>query len=565
MSEQGPFDRILEPQGAVSRDKTARGILIGMGVLGALLLLLVLSPFDILGGGDGGGGVTPDGTQQPGSTAAGTNLRAPRAPEGLESLSRVFDLKKPDGSNGPYNLTVNLLQPASDGRNLALYTSDDGKWERLSNATLVNNGTAASGQVEDMPENVAVLRRTENATVISGALPAGAQADPEALSLLAIVSPVDYIPMPDGTVSGTPTTLPDEHGSVAPVVRASAQKDVDAANAILGSPGLQEAHINALVQLSLQPGYTGIEIDYQRLNPARKADFTSFITVLSDRLRQSGRTLTVTLPLPAKNGVSWDTGAYDWEEMGRRADVVKLMAEPDPSIYHQRMEEALNFLKPKLPLTKVVLVVTRQSYEKGTDGLRAMSLGEGLTLASTIEVRTTSAITPNSSVIIVGKNIFQDDGASGLRWDEEASAVAFSYPGRGGQRTVWLENSLSLAFRLDLARRLGLGGIAVGDISLNDQAPAFWAPLRTYAESGNVPLAQPNGVMLRPTWQIQAGGSEPGTKGNIVWKAPAQPGAYDVSLIVSDGVIRAMQKIVLDVRPAASGSPVPAGTPAVRP
>ena len=37
-------------------------------------------------------------------------------------------------------------------------------------------------------------------------------------------------------------------------------------------------------------------------------------------------------------------------------------------------------------------------------------------------------------------------------------------------------------------------------------------------------------------------------KGNIVWKAPAQPGSYEVALIVSDGVIRAMQTVSLEVR-----------------
>jgi hypothetical protein len=73
--------------------------------------------------------------------------------------------------------------------------------------------------------------------------------------------------------------------------------------------------------------------------------------------------------------------------------------------------------------------------------------------------------------------------------------------------------------------------------------------------------------MLRPTWKVQAGSSDTGAKGNIVWKAPNQPGAYDISLIVSDGVIRAEQKIVLEVRPpsgttpTAGGSATPSPTP----
>jgi hypothetical protein len=555
VNEQNPFDRILD---TATKDKSARFILVGMGIVGILLLVVVvLHPFG------GGGGIRPSGEN--GSSVSG----APKVPEGYEALSRSFTrLEKPKDSSGPYNLTVNLLQPASDGRNLGLYTNRDGNWERVATASLVNNGSAVTGQVSDMPSNIAVLRRTTSAALILGALATGAQPDVGGLDVLTTVSTIDYAPGPDGALIGASSSLPETSANVVRVVRATTQAHFDAVNTVLASPALREAHITALVQLALQAGNAGVEIDYPRVNAARRADFTTFVTNLADRLRQSGRTLTLTLPSPVKSGVSWDTGAYDWDELGRQADVIKLMAESDPSTYYRRMEEVLTYLKPRLDLEKVALVVTRQSYEKGSDGLRAMSLTEALTLASTIEVRT-AQITPNASVIIVGKNIFQDDGASGLRWDDAAFAVAFSYPGRGGQRTVWIENSLSVAFKLDLARRFGLGGVAIDDISLNPQAPSIWEPLRTYAETGTVRLAQANGVMLRPTWKFQAGQGEPGTKGNVVWRAPAQPGAYDVSLIVSDGVIRAEQKIVLDVAAAPTGgsaNPVqPTATPAVRP
>ena len=273
--------------------------------------------------------------------------------------------------------------------------------------------------------------------------------------------------------------------------------------------------------------------------------------------------LSLALPTPIKTGVTWDTGAYDWDEIGRRADTIKLTHEPDPSLYHKRIEEVLTFLKPKVDFKKLQLMITRWSFEKGSDGLRHMSLKDGLKLASDIEIRTTQ-IAPNASVVLVGKNIFQDDGATGLRWDEGAFAVAYTYPGRGGPRTVWLENSLSVNFRIDVAKRYGLAGIAIEDASLNPDLPAIWDSVRTFAESGGANLVAPNSTLLRPTWQAQAGSHEATTKGSVVWKAPPQPGSYDVSLIVSDGVIRAAQKVVLQVAasPAAPSAPAAGATTA---
>ncbi len=556
MRDQGPFDRILDS--SRTQDRNARLILMGMGVIGLVLLVLVLPPISLLS--DDSPVAAPEGASL--AQQAGRS-RLPRLPEGFEALSGLMKpgarVDLPAGT--PSKLTVSLIRPVNDGRHLGLYTYRNGRWERLAAASLVNNGTAVEAVLGQIPANVAVLRRTSGAALVSGWLLAGAQPDPAALAAIGVLNPVDYYPGADGAVLGNATLLPEGKGTVLPTVRAAAQREVDAVNALLASPNLRETHTANLVQVALQPGNAGIDLDYQRVSLARRADFTAFVGALADRLHEAGRSLSLTLPLPAKNGVNWDTGAYDWEEIGRRADLVKLSYEPDPSAYFKGMTEALDFVRSKVEAKKLSLLVTRQSVEKGTDGLRGMALHEALTLASQIELRTSSAITPNSSVVIVAKNMFQDEGATGLHWDEGAFAVSFAYPGRGGQRTVWLENAFSIAFKLDLARRHGLAGVAIDDVALNPAAASFWEPLRAYAEAGVVGLAQPNGALLRPVWQAQAGSTEPGTKGNVVWKAPAQPGAYDIALVISDGVIRASQKIALEVRPPGTSVAPPSATP----
>ena len=112
MTDQGPFDRILQPSGA--KDKTARAILIGLGALGSVLLLLVLIP---------GSPLRSKGTVAPKpsvSQNAASGAKLPRVPEGYEALSNLFSLEKPKGTEPPYSLGVNLVQPVTNGQTAPL-------------------------------------------------------------------------------------------------------------------------------------------------------------------------------------------------------------------------------------------------------------------------------------------------------------------------------------------------------------------------------------------------------------------------------------------------------------
>jgi hypothetical protein len=550
MNERNPFRR----QDGQPVDNSARLIFVGLGGIAIVLFALFVWPFSVFGG--GGGGETPNDAAL--SAAATGNGQVPGGvPGGFEALStHVEDVKKPS-EPGPYVLTIPLLQQETDGRNLGLYTYKDNKWVRVSTATLISNGTAASGEVDDMPDNVAVLRLLSSAVQITGWLPTGAKPDTDALDVLTTVNPADFAPKPDGSLAGKATTVTGVSGNIVPTVRSNTPEDDNAVNTILGTPATVDQHVTALVQLSLQPGNAGIDIDYARVTPDLKDGFTSFVTKLAGQLHQANRTLSVTLPAPVRAGVSWDTGAYDWKQIAVQADLVKLRPNPDPSLYYQTVPDVLDYLQGSgVDLKKVSLVVSRESYESSPDGLTAMTLYQALGLASDVEVRTASTITPNSSVVIVGRNIFQDDGASGIEWDDEAKAVSFDYPGLGGTHTVWMENSLSLAFKIQLAAQYGLAGLAISDVSDTQGAADFWEPLRAYSSSGEIQPASANSTMLRPEWEVQAGDPQPESKGNMVWTAPSQPGTYEIKLIVSDGVIRASRSLQLEVK-----APAPNSTP----
>jgi len=539
MREQGPFDKLLQPD--VPRDRTPIFIVGVIVVLAIVLLILVLPPVSILKGGGGAGPVGPGGfTSRPRS-------KTPEPPAGWEVLSRLYELEA-GKSEGSALLTVELDTRPADDHNLALYTYENGEWRRLAPATLTSEGTAAQGEVSSLPQNVAVLRRTTSAVQVAGWLPPDAETDPEAARTLSMLHPLDFVPAADGILLGTGRPRPEDSSlRVLPTVRALGPPDSEAVDTILASPELRQTHIDDILRVVQEGAYDGIDIDYRAVSPTRGADFTQFVVDLADALHREGRSLTLTLPLPVREAAGWDTGAYDWQALGQAVDAIELVSEPDQSLYYQRMEEALDFLTQQVDGSKLMLVMSPFSHEKGGEGIKALLLSQALGLASTLVARTEGDIRPEEQVTIVGPNIYQEEGASGLFWDDEALAVTFSYPGEGGARTVWIENGFSVAFKLDLVRRFQLGGVAVEDVSLSAAGPNIWGPIQELAESGKVTLVKPNGSLLKPYWEASEGALDGGAKGAVVWTAPA-PGTYEVTLVVSDGVVRAGQRLSLEVK-----------------
>jgi hypothetical protein len=546
----GPFDRLLtstEPQPGPPPDQPDRaavyvgGTIIGLAVL---LLVLLLPPVSILsrgGDSDDAGASGPAATDTYSSTVrSGT----PKLPAGLSAASAMFDLGAPPDRRGASGVTVPLKESAAEARDLALYTYADSRWQRLSDVTLIAGGAAARGEVSVLPGNVAVLRRTGTTLQVAGSAGAGTTVDERAEPVLTVLHPIVFIPGADGAIGGAPPAVPPASYKVVPGIVSPDPAIVDA---ILRSSELQNAHASAIVDEVESGNYAGISIDYRAVSPTLREQFTSFVQTLSGALREKGRSLTLVLPMPSRQEGEFDTGAYDWEKLGAAADSIEMAAELDQELYFQNTQAALEYVLDRVDKSKLLLTVTSLSVERGGDGLRAMPLSSALALASTAAVRTDEEITPGAVVPIVAQNLAQSEGASGMLWDETARAVAFSYPGRGGKRTVWLANQFSAAFRVELAQRYGLAGIAVDNVALEDGAADVWAPIRELSDTGSLALTRPNTDRFAPQWSAAAGTLSATTGDAITWTAPAEPGTYEIALTVSDGVVRVEQRFSLEV------------------
>lgn len=540
MEDRGPFDRILRTESPPEQRDRAAFIVVGVSiVLGLLLLVLVLPPISIL---KSGGGST---ISSPVTAVLRDQIPAP--PDGFEAVSGLFDLSSPEPVDRPARLTVNLSTHVQTDEQLRLYTYQDSKWRALGSAAPVAGGEAAQGDVTALPANVAVFRPVQQTRAVAGSLLSGAQLDPKAPSSLTVLHLRGFEPAADGSITGGQVTAPAGATlPVAPTISSASPGTVANVNAILASDTLRTAHVQAIRAFATQNNVDAIEIDYEQIDPQLHDNFTAFVRDLSSALSGDGRSLTLALPVPVRTGDAWDTKGYNWDALAPLVSSLTIGMVADQDAYYLQMEDALSYLVPRVGGGKLLLSVSPLSRERSVDGVRTVKLTDALALAAVPATQSPGPVATGSDVQAIGQNLGATaDG--GLQWDDAARAVSFTYTGGGGQRTVWLADIFSEAFKLDLARRYQLGGVAIDDVSSDNADAGIWPAVQQFARTGTIDLVKPNGDLLQPHWAASGGQFASDVGAAVTWHAPNEAGDYTLTLIVSDGLLRVAQELALVV------------------
>jgi hypothetical protein len=188
--------------------------------------------------------------------------------------------------------------------------------------------------------------------------------------------------------------------------------------------------------------------------------------------------------------------------------------------------------------------VTPLATEIGrSDEPRQLTLTDAMRIATTMEIRGVggSPVETESNYEVVGVNIDRAAGSSGPAWDPASATVAFTFEDAAVASgiAIYLENALSIGYKVEYVGRFNLGGIAVQDASSDPLLGNLWAGLAPFIAGGNPVLASANDTILSPRWEIldENGGTiEASQRGSIRWTTPAQPGTYTIALTLSDGV-----------------------------
>lgn len=305
------------------------------------------------------------------------------------------------------------------------------------------------------------------------------------------VSPFAFAVQADGSLVDRMSRRADQWAALAEIARANDVSVVPSLawmsgreqHAVLADPVRRSAHIDHIVALAEERHFDGVDIDYEGKDVDDIPHFSAFIRELSARLRPMNVSLVCTvegrpgheIPEGANYGQRMPYAA-DFAVLGEACDQVRLMAygqwfldngsrefttsgpEPyAPNSDNEWVERVVRYALGSIPANKLLLGVPThgRTFTLGGEPGAWTYVSRGA-----IHFEQVQALLELPSAIL----------------DRPAGEARLRY-GRGTSRRVaYLSDAITLQQRIDLARRLGIAGVALFKIDGRED-PAIWAVL----------------------------------------------------------------------------------------
>ncbi|MCD6369410.1 MAG: hypothetical protein J7L38_06410 [Thermoproteales archaeon] len=224
---------------------------------------------------------------------------------------------------------------------------------------------------------------------------------------------------------------------------------------ILSDPKLREKVAQQLLDLVLERGYDGINIDFENIPPEDRDNLTVFMKILYEMFHKRGKLVSIDVASKTKEVYTGWAGAYDYKELGKYSDLVILMiydyhwstGSPGPISPLNWFRSVLEYATQTIPKEKIVAGLPFYGYDWPV-GQRA----KGLKYSQAIELA-------------------KQYGAK-VVFDEENGEATFKYLVMGLRHEVWFNIAKSTELRIRIALEYGINKIAAWRIGQED--PLTW-------------------------------------------------------------------------------------------
>lgn len=220
--------------------------------------------------------------------------------------------------------------------------------------------------------------------------------------------------------------------------------------------------INSLVNLIQTYNFDGIHIDFEDVSFEDRHLLSAFYRELGREMRNQGYYLAVSTPSRTSDQPTNPFSApFDYAVIGEAANefVAMLYNEhgwpgsgPGPVVSIGWMEKVIRYALTKMPATKITAAVSVFGFD--------FNLTRKRNTYVTFEMAMNLARRYGKEII----------------FDRESQTPMFRYTdAEGNEHEVWFENADSIRAKLNLADRLGIRGIALWRLGMED--PAIWSML----------------------------------------------------------------------------------------
>jgi len=255
----------------------------------------------------------------------------------------------------------------------------------------------------------------------------------------------------------------------------------------LTSPGARAAAVRSLVRIASKSGYRGVYLDFELLPANARPGMTALVQELHLRLHAAGRQLGVAVfPKVGLQGTLAD--AYNYAALAKSSDQVALMTydhhydggAPGPVAPFAWVDANVLYALRYVPRGHLYMGLAFYGYDWGSP-----SGGSATTLSQ-----------PEAYALAKAHGV-------PVQYDPASGEGHFTYQAAGSTHVVWFETPRSIAEKSSLARRYGVGGVAIWRLGF--EAPGTWTTMMKAVKTGRTPPL-PTGAQMAASGGVLTGG-----------------------------------------------------------
>ncbi|HEC22412.1 MAG TPA: hypothetical protein ENI95_05805 [Chloroflexi bacterium] len=415
-------------------------------------------------------------------------------PAYLEPASPLYRIS----ARGDVRLVIRAEGEAADARMLDLYRWDAeaGEWVFVP----VSMGEDGSFRAESVDGPVALFRTGAAAPLIGTVLEEGQPLNGMQAALLNTLFVAGTEGQADGSLEIGDLaleSLPPGSYAVLPVVR---YPDRKALSRMLNSRAARQRHIEGLVALTEREGIAGLAIDYGEVDPEDGEAFHRLVEELAGELADE-KLLAIRLPTPEGSGQGRDTSPYDWQRLGRVADILIVTPPANPGDYIPGgpADEFLTWASGQISRRRLYVAFSSLSVDEWAGRQYPITFEYALAPLGHADLSPESGGPPFSPEAGVPLTFELRGEALDPGQDSRSGAYRYRVYSGDGEHRVWLVTGADLRRRLDLVAAHGVGGIVIEDLLAEGNSADILTAVSEF--KGGLPSSLDEALRLR--WTVR--------------------------------------------------------------